>query len=117
MLDSDYFDMSYWLDLADTKLPIKEVGMSRCKDWCLAALEIDKIKNLFSIHEANLGLLVIDLYWHPTLVHFWLEAHNHNKIYVADGHAGQYDKSFLRGFYGYLEDASAKLQEVYSKRI
>ncbi len=114
-MPTNYFSREYWLDVVQTKIPILEAGLTRCLDWSHQALQLQGVRNNFSIKQADLGPLVVDLYWQPRKTHVWLEANYNNNVYIADGHAGQFDCSFPSGYFGFLKDAPDKLKDVYLK--
>jgi hypothetical protein len=84
----------------------------KCTDWVEDVFP--KVLG-FTKRVALIGDIQIDQYATSNLFHHWLENKQDGRVFIADGTAGQFDSQFSEGYYGFLENASIKLREIYVK--
>ena len=88
----------------DMKRALGGVGQGQCEDWVRDVLGKPEIAQLFHEEIAELGDIQIDQYATSVLRHCWLSINN-GTGFVADVTAGQYESSYMEGYYGLLNEA------------
>lgn len=119
----EVFSENYWLQLHENPDPrckmLNELRTPQnCYWWSGVALEVIEsqgykdIFESFSFREAPEGGWFSNTFglWS----HSYLKSQEHGDIFIADGTAMQFDPNYPMGYYGFINQASQILQEVYS---
>ena len=109
----DIFNDKYWHDLR-SRTSVRGVGHNQCYEWCYGTLDLLLKENGIVRFEMKDALRDIEfarkgLWWLPG----WIETETPQGIFVADGTAGQIDKTYVDGFYGLLYQAPHELKKLY----
>lgn len=114
-MDVDLFSEEFWLILRPFIFPSGEVGRNSCHHWTQEAQHLCSGINGFSFEPY--GLENIDQRELPVRLstHYWLQAPGPRGVFIADGTAGQIDKTHSLGFYGYGHEAPSPLRNLYEQ--
>ncbi len=112
-MDSRIFDRDYWHDLR-SRTSVRGIGYNQCDDWSRESIDLlvkDGRPERFVMYETlrHMSPELAKRGW----FHCWIETATPQGRFVADGTAGQMDGSFTDGFYGFLDQASPILRDIY----
>lgn len=103
----------FWQDLKKCIAAKSGNSIGVCREWTDRALRLlgqnGYGRNFYPAMGLDIGIRGIG----TLSEHHWIEALKDGRIFIADGTIGQIFSDYLDGFYGFLEEAPRKLQEIY----
>jgi len=110
----EWFNQEFWIELRKG-MGIEGLGRGQCTVWCKEALA-----QLIDIEKSHpfLGMMTkIPTNWGVEVsAHYWLECDNDSSRYIADGTAGQINRNYRNGFYGFVHKIPSSLLRVYNNK-
>ena len=93
----------------------KDNGFWRCRPWTrktMSLLSADGLERFFSPIEASKRKLFVSPDY-TLSVHSWIQTISQGERFIADGTAGQLDRNYPLGFYGFVLNCPENLRRIY----
>ncbi len=119
MNQSNYRTPRFWTELRRRTTLDGRIGIEECSVWCEQALELLTNYQIrgFKKVEGFVSTKMVGKYGLFVNTHRALAQRSPEGIFIADGTAGQIDKRYPQGFYGYVSEAPELLRLFYDPAL